>query len=150
MKTKPCRHCGEEVPASMSSCPSCGGSHTTDPALAFSVWLDDVLLRLRPHWKKILVALPLAFFLSVHGYTLTRYQTTNIYRAAAIKAMERAAAETGMDFMQERGQNAFSHALGEYVLAQVQDAIHKRGAVFAYRIVLGLHSMDEMKSGKGA
>ena len=69
-----------------------------------------------------------------------------VQRAAAIKAMEHAAAETGMDFMQERGQNAFSHALGEYVLAQVQDAIHKRGTVFAYGIVLGIYDLGSLKS----
>ena len=140
MKTKPCRHCGEEVPASMSSCPSCGGTHAVDPALAFSVWLDDVLLRLRPHWKKILIALPFVVLTAIHGYTLLRYSTVNIHRAAACAVYERGSGENLAIVLHSHNAGA---VMAEYMVHQFTPVMKNEGLWSSYRVVLGGgHALD--------
>ena len=134
METKICRHCGEEAPTSMSTCPSCGGSHTTDPALAFSAWLDGVLLRLRPHRKKILVAIPLSVFVLIHGYTLIRYSTVSIHRAAACAVLERT---TGQNVAIVLHSGNISAVAAEYAVQKHTDMMRQGGILSSYRIVLG-------------
>jgi hypothetical protein len=118
----------------MSTCPSCGGSHAIDPALAFSLWLDGVLLHLRSHWKKILAAIPLAFFVFIHGYTLIRYSTVSIHRAAACAVLERITGQN-MSIVLHSGD---IHAMAaEYAVQKHTSMMRQGGLLSSYRIVLG-------------